>query len=548
MRATLVLAALVLAGGVAAAPRPSSPMPRDAQQRAKLRADSRLFAQQLLRVTDQVVDNYVRPVSRAELLHAGLTALYQAAHRPVPRDLPTRVKRACTWHERGLAVIPVLPPGPPGGLIPVAAAVGSPDPSMEDFLRGVYEETVPAADLGRRDPATQAVLLCCYAMVRILDRHSGVITASETQNTIGLDPEIDGVGLELSELAGLGTVRVLTVQFGGPAQRAGLRPGDVITHLGGKPVGSAPPPGLLALTNRRVSVTLPDVVAGPARPAPEKDEGPIRVTFRRPGEGRARTVELRRERFRPETVLGVARREDNGWEYFADRKRRVAHLRLAALGRGTADELRGVLAGLAEGGMLGGLLLDLRWCPGGYLNEAVEVAELFLGNGVVATVHSRGRPETVYRSTAAGNKLTGFPVVVLVNGDTMGGAELIAAALQDHKRAAVAGQRSQGKASVQTPLAIEKDVALKLTSGTFARPSGKNLHRFADSKPGDDWGVRPEPEADCRLSPELGRRLRDWWQLQSLRPGPSMERLPLDDPAADPQRQAALALLRGKAD
>jgi carboxyl-terminal processing protease len=83
-------------------------------------------------------------------------------------------------------------------------------------------------------------------------------------------------------------------------------------------------------------------------------------------------------------------------------------------------------------------------------------------------------------------------------------------------------------------------VGLKLTSGTFERPSGKNLHRFPDSKPADDWGVRPDADGECRVSPELGRRLREWWGRQSLRPGASNERLPLDDPSADPQRQAAV--------
>src|SRR5262249_58851975 len=130
-----------------------------------------------------------------------------------------------------------------------------------------------------------------------------------------------------------------------------------------------------------------------------------------------------------------------------------------------------VLAGLAER-KVRGLILDLRWCPGGYLNEAVEVADLFLGAGVVATVKSRGREDTVYRSTDGG-KFRDCPVVVLVNGETSGGAELIAAALQDHKRACVVGQRTLGKASVQTPLAVGVEgTGFKLTSGTFVRPAG----------------------------------------------------------------------------
>jgi carboxyl-terminal processing protease len=174
----------------------------------------------------------------------------------------------------------------------------------------------------------------------------------------------------------------------------------------------------------------------------------------------------------------------------------------------------------------------------------VEVARLFLDEGTVATVRSRGQADLVYRAGSAG-KYRDFPLVVLVNGDTSGGAELIVAALQDHHRVRVAGQRTLGKGSVQTPMHLlgVAGVGLKLTSGTFLRPSGKNLHRFTDSTRADDWGVRPDAGLEFRVSPDLSRQLRQWWLLQTLRPASSIERLPLDDPRADPQRVAALEAL-----
>jgi carboxyl-terminal processing protease len=146
-------------------------------------------------------------------------------------------------------------------------------------------------------------------------------------------------------------------------------------------------------------------------------------------------------------------------------------------------------------------------------------------------------------------KCPDLPLVVLINGETSGGAELIAAALQDHQRAVVVGQRTLGKASIQTirPLALHTCVvSLKLTTGTFVRPSGKNLQRPRDGQPAAAWGVHPDPGQEVRLSPGLDRRLRDWWLAQTLRPGGSTEALPLDDPANDPQRQAALQTLRAK--
>jgi carboxyl-terminal processing protease len=151
--------------------------------------------------------------------------------------------------------------------------------------------------------------------------------------------------------------------------------------------------------------------------------------------------------------------------------------------------------------------------------------------------------------------------VVLVNGETSGGAELIAAVLQDNLRARVVGQRTRGKATVQRLLDFQRrfdfrgdpaggeppvaipGLGMKLSGGVLIRPSGRNFNRFPDSKPADDWGVRPDPGLEVRVSPELNRRLREWWLLQSLRPGTSDEGLPLDDPLADPQREAALQAL-----
>ncbi len=150
----------------------------------------------------------------------------------------------------------------------------------------------------------------------------------------------------------------------------------------------------------------------------------------------------------------------------------------------------------------------------------------------------------------------GFPIVVLINAETSGGAELVAAVLQDNKRACIVGQRTRGKGSVQRPLPLDgadptmrltipiPGMELKLSAGLLVRPSGKNLNRYADSKPSDDWGVLPDPGLEFRLSPDLEHRLKDWWQTHSLRPGSSTESLPLDDPANDPQRQVAVELLQ----
>jgi carboxyl-terminal processing protease len=511
---------------VTAAPVPRTPTVKD---RRLLQAESRRFAQQLHTVIDQIVQSYVRPVRREDLMEAAIAGLFQAAHKPVPRDLRNQVRQAISMSSTLLQV--KLRPED-------VNAQPMPDP-REKLLASVREELGNPEGLAKAD----AVVICCNAMAPLLDPYSGIVTAREQQRSIGLDQESFGTGLELRDLLSASAPLVVeAVQLGSSAQRAGLRPGDVITHIDGKPVAKASPEKLLALRNQRVLAEVPPLTPEDReKPAPPEPPGAFRVTYHRPGESTNREAALLRERFRPESVLGANRRDDNTWNYMLDEKARIALVRLTALSRGTSEDLRGVLADLVYQ-KVRGVILDLRWCPGGYLNESVDVADLFLGAGLISTVKTRGREDVPYRSTEQG-KYRDFDLVVLVNGETSGGAELIAAAIQDHHRGVVVGQRTRGKASVQTPIPVGvTGVSFKLTTGTFHRPSGKNLHRFPDSTTKDDWGVIPDE--DCRLSADLGKRLGEWWRLYSLRPARSRERLELDDPRADSQRQVAAEVMR----
>ena len=525
----LIVVAILATPAISAPPPSAPPRPKN---RKESRADAGKFAQQVGHLIDQITQHYIRPLPREDLLEAALVGLYQAARKAPPRDLRTQIRQAVS-----LASMLRAQAGPAGG--EELSSVDRPraDP-VEKLLIRLREQVGDAEALEGQNP----VLLSCKALTRLLDGHSGVVTVEDQRRAVGLDSDNVGVGLEFRESLTPGPLAVDAVHAGGPAQRVGLRPGDVVIRLDDVPVAKAPPPKLLALRSTRPYDDVPRLAQPDAAP-PSTQELPrvVKVTYLRPGDEQERTATLLRERYRAETVQGVRRRDDNAWEYFADEKARLAHVRVSCLARGTSEELREVLAGLRER-KVRGVVLDLRWCPGGYLNEAVEVADLFVGACVVATIKNRGREDTVYRSTNEG-KYRDFAMVILVNGDTSGGAELIAAALQDHGRAVVVGQRTLGKASVQTPLSLGVEgVGFKLTSGTFHRPAGKNLHRFPESTAADDWGV--QPDEDARLSRELGKRLKEWWQFQSLRPARSAERLPLDDPRADPQQMLALEALR----
>jgi carboxyl-terminal processing protease len=488
----------------------AAPLPPSATKppvSAELKAEAEDFAIQLVFLANHVSEHYLRPITPGELLVAALRGVHEAARIPVPSTLAADVDRALAAHE-----ILSLVKGTREGLGDCEALHGS-----------------------------AAHLVAAQAVARSLDPYSIVVTGEDLRRGNGVD-QMHGVGVELEDNVGVGPIRIKKVLPGSPAQSAGLRPKDEITHIDDNPVKD---------TLSEIAVRLLDwgYLAKPGElempPGTSVPTSEVAVTYLRPGTTTARKITLERQEFRPETVLGVTRQDDNSWDFWCDRQGKIAQVRLASLGNGTAAEVRDAITALRAAGMRG-LILDVRWCLGGYLREAVNVTALFLGEGNVATVRNRGEEDKPYPSTAT-NKFLDFPMIVLVNGETSGGGELIAAALQDHQRAEVAGQRTIGKASIQTmvPLPVS-GAGLKLTTGTFVRPNGKNLHRFPESKLSDDWGVRPDARLELRVSPDLNRQLKEWWLQQTLRPGPSREVLPLDDPTGDPVRFAAVKALLKK--
>jgi carboxyl-terminal processing protease len=550
--------ALLPVGAQAPSP-PPAPVPPSSEPENTYRApsDRDVFAVFMLQAVNLVGETYVRPVARTDLLETALTALYERARRPVPRDLRRRIERAekeASAHATPGADPPQLVPGLPQRRL----SIGDDGPLLA-LLRVIRADLGKAESLGGDDP----LCIGCQAMLRALDPYSGMVTTKEDGRSL-LGSEREGFGLEVPEEGE--RIIVTGVLPGSPAQEAGLRRGDEIIRLQDSDGRNRNLKESLSLLNGRAPLLKPQLGA---LALPE----PITITYRRPphphplspagrrepssppsprwGEGvgvrgGVCRVSLEWRRYRAESVFGVTRREDNSWNYWLDAERKIAYLRLGSLTGssaevGTPEEMSDILSVLREDG-LRGLILDLRWCPGGSLPGSTRTAELFLGEGTIATVRYRNRPEEVFRSTNE-NKHNDFPMVVLINSDSTGGAELIAAALQDHHRAVLVGQRTHGKGNVQALPPLGAVGLLKITSGTIARPSGKPLHRFPDSKPEDPWGVHPDPGHEFRLSAEASRALRTWCEEQTMRPGSSTKRLPLDDSLADPQRNAALETL-----
>jgi C-terminal peptidase prc len=456
----------------------------------------------------------VQPASRKELLGAGLAGLFEAAGEDVPDDIAKAAKHV----------------------------------AKDDDVRTLLVRARKHPGVAKRLTHNEAVLASCRAMVRILDTYCEIVIGDQARRASGrLDNY--GVGIDLEDNGGSGPVRIKEVHPGGPAQRAGLRPGDRIVAIDEKVLNNFSSFYAMLLLNtggddtRDVERKHMNLLDGQIPP-----KSIARISFEREGETRPRQATVDRCEFRTETVFGVQRRDDNSWDYWIDRERKIAHVRVGTLSEHTSEELRSVLSRLQEDSVRG-LLLDLRWCPGGLLDQCRDVAGLFLKRDIVYSLQIRSKgpqdPAQVHHPSEEDGPFQSVPMIVLVSAETSGGGEVIAAALQDHKRAAIAGQRTRGKGSVQVmqPLPVN-GTFLKITYFTLIRPSRKNLNRFPDCTAKDDWGVRPDPGLEFRVSPNLDRQLREWWMLQTLRPGPSRERLPLDDPANDPQRQFALQALR----
>jgi carboxyl-terminal processing protease len=312
-----------------------------------------------------------------------------------------------------------------------------------------------------------------------LDPYSSYIDSDEMANfRTSVESQFAGIGIQLT--MDQGQLTVASPLVGTPAYRAGVQAGDRITKIAGKPTDD---------------LTLTDAIKQ------LKGEPGTEVTFtvEHAASGKTESFTLTREVVRVDTVLGDSRKADDSWEYLIDPKRRIGYIRITAFSRETADDLRKALAEL-QARQMRGLVLDLRFNPGGLLTSAVEVANLFVGEGRIVSTTGRNVPQRVWDAEKE-KALADFPVVVLVNHYSASASEIVAACLQDHHRAAIVGERTWGKGSVQNVVELEGGkTALKLTTASYARPNGHKIHRFPEDKESDEWGVSPDDKLDVKLS------------------------------------------------
>lgn len=347
------------------------------------------------------------------------------------------------------------------------------DPESASPFRnlGVFARALAHLEAGYVDPVDQDALIrgALRGMAGSLDPHTVYLDPDEYRTlTADTEGRFAGIGVEISVRDGW--LLVLSVFPGGPADRAGLLPGDRFLTLEGH----------LARDMR-----LQDAVRI-MRGAPGTD---VRVSIRR--EGHDEGIEVTMTRAYVE-VSPIEAQVLPG---------RILHLRIRAFQANTTTEMRAALdAALhAQGGAgLAGVLLDLRDNPGGLLREAVLVSDEFLRAGTI--VSTRGRDGRVLQSSSAHSRGTRpeWPMVVLVNGYSASAAEIVAGALQDHRRALVVGTTTFGKGSVQNIVELPDGGALKLTIARYFTPSGRSIQAT---------GIVPDVEVPA-LSAEALRRAR----------------------------------------
>jgi carboxyl-terminal processing protease len=385
-------------------------------------------------------------------------------------------------------------------------------------------------------PRQMLVAQFSEAALSSLDPYTVIVWPRQVQDFEKMmTKEFTGIGVEITKQKGLLTVSSLLPDT--PAYRAGLDAGDVITSVDG-------------IDTKDMSLMC----------AVHKITGPkgtkVTLTIKRAGEEKNRDVTITRAKINVQSVRGWQRTKDGEWLYMIDGQDKIGYVRVTDCLASTASELEKVLNNLEADG-LKGLILDLRFNPGGFLDSAVDITDEFVKDGlIVSTQPGFGRTPT-YKFAHKRGTHPDYPLIVLINSNSASGAEIIAGALADqqHNRATLIGERTYGKGLVQGIIQFRDDgEQVKYTMSYYHLPSGQIVKsRDVAEKAGTkDWGIGPDIEVDM-TNDELRKMLdiqRDNDVLVQAGRGEGREspkKHTIEETlAADPQLAVALMVIKTK--
>lgn len=345
------------------------------------------------------------------------------------------------------------------------ATAAAPDTYRQLNLFGDVFERIRADYVEEPDDA-KLIESAVNGMLSSLDPHSSYLNSKDYQDMqVQTRGEFFGLGIEVTMENEL--IKVISPIDETPAAKAGVLAGDIITHLDGEQVQG---------------LTL--------REAVEKMRGPanssIVLTIMREGADEPLKVTVVRDVIR---VQSVRSRIEND----------IGYIRIASFSEQTMEGLEKAIDKIEKevpADRLKGFVLDLRGNPGGLLDQAVLVSDAFLDRGEIVSTRGRRAEEVQRFSARAGDLADSKPVIVLVNGGSASASEIVAGALQDHRRATVLGTRSFGKGSVQTIIPIGRNGAIRLTTARYYTPAGRSIQAK---------GIEP----DIEILPEVPEDMRD---------------------------------------
>lgn len=334
---------------------------------------------------------------------------------------------------------------PRAALVGSTARAASADTYRQLNLFGDVFERV-RSDYVEKPDDTKLIETAISGMLTGLDPHSSYMDAKSFKDMqVQTRGEFGGLGIEVTMEDGL--IKVVSPIDDTPASKAGILANDIITNIDDDAVQG---------------LTLNQAV--------EKMRGPVNTKIKlkivRKGQDKPMELTLTRDNIRVRSVRARVEGDD------------IAYIRITTFNEQTTEGLKKEMASLQSqiGDKLKGYIIDLRNNPGGLLEEAVSVSDAFLDRGEIVSTRGRNAEETQRRTAKAGDLAKGKPVIVLINGGSASASEIVAGALQDHKRATLVGTRSFGKGSVQTIIPLGSgNGALRLTTARYFTPSGKSI-------------------------------------------------------------------------